>query len=75
MTMVGSEQRDHMYLYERLIPKVGIITLEDVLDELVGDLSAVGSSPDEAIVRREDGTYLVSGLLPFVDLAHASSGS
>jgi putative hemolysin len=49
----------------------GIITLKDVIDELVGDLGATGQSHDEAIVHREDGSYLVSGLLPFVDVADA----
>jgi len=46
----------------------GIITMEDVLEELVGDISDEGQPPEEAIVRRDDGTYLVDGLLPFVDL-------
>jgi putative hemolysin len=47
----------------------GIISMEDLLEELVGEMSDAGQAPEEAIVRREDGTYLVDGLLPFVDLA------
>ena len=47
----------------------GIISMEDLLEELVGEMSDPGQAPEEAIVRREDGTYLVDGLLPFVDLA------
>src|SRR5262249_34386331 len=46
----------------------GIVTMEDVLEELVGDISDEGQPAEEAIVRRSDGTYLVDGLLPFVDL-------
>jgi putative hemolysin len=46
----------------------GIIAMEDVLEELVGDISDDAQSPEEAIVHRDDGTYLVDGLLPFVDL-------
>jgi putative hemolysin len=47
----------------------GIISMEDLLEELVGEMSDPDQAPDEPIVRREDGTYLVDGLLPFVDLA------
>jgi len=32
-------------------------------------MSDPDQAPDQPIVRREDGTYLVDGLLPFVDLA------
>jgi putative hemolysin len=46
----------------------GIVTMEDVLEELVGDISDEGQPSEQAIVRRADGTYLVDGLLPFVDL-------
>src|SRR4029078_6916503 len=47
----------------------GIISMEDLLEELVGEMSDADQAPEEPIVRREDGTYLVDGLLPFVDLA------
>jgi len=46
----------------------GIVTMEDVLEELVGDIGDEEQPPADAIVRRSDGTYLVDGLLPFVDL-------
>jgi putative hemolysin len=46
----------------------GLITMEDILEELVGDIGDAGQPAEEAIVRRADGTYLVDGLLPFVDL-------
>ena len=47
----------------------GIISMEDLLEELVGEMTDPDQPAEEAIVRREDGTYLVDGLLPFVDLA------
>jgi putative hemolysin len=47
----------------------GIIAMEDLLEELVGEMSDADQATEEAVVRREDGTYLVDGLLPFVDLA------
>ena len=42
--------------------------MEDLLEELVGDITGETDIADMAIVRRDDGTYLVDGLLPFVDL-------
>jgi putative hemolysin len=47
----------------------GIISMEDLLEELVGEMSDADQARTEAVVRREDGTYLIDGLLPFVDLA------
>lgn len=46
----------------------GIISIEDLLEELVGDMANETDLADIAIVRRDDGTYLVDGLLPFVDV-------
>ena len=47
----------------------GIVTLQDILKALIGDLPELGEEPD--IVQREDGTYLVDGQCPFYDfLAH-----
>ncbi|GIK40836.1 MAG: hypothetical protein BroJett011_46690 [Chloroflexota bacterium] len=46
----------------------GLITLEDMLEELVGDITDVQDETEPAIVRREDGSYLVDGLLPLTDL-------
>lgn len=43
----------------------GVVTLEDLLEELVGDISDEYDDHDEAIVRLEDGSFLVDGLLPF----------
>jgi putative hemolysin len=46
----------------------GLITIIDLLDEVVGDLTDEYDTSEEAIVRREDGSYLVDGLAPFVDV-------
>ncbi|HWQ13917.1 MAG TPA: hemolysin family protein [Roseiflexaceae bacterium] len=45
----------------------GVVTLEDLLEELVGDISDEYDEATEAIVRLEDGSYLVDGLMPFAD--------
>lgn len=46
----------------------GLISMEDMLEELVGDISDEYDEIAEHIVRREDGSFLVDGLLPFDDL-------
>lgn len=46
----------------------GLITMEDFIEELVGDIHDEYDQPDTAVVQREDGSYLVDGLLPFVEL-------
>ena len=44
----------------------GLITLTDVLEALVGDVPEEDGPTEEAIVRREDGSWLVDGLLAAV---------
>jgi putative hemolysin len=43
----------------------GVVTLEDLLEELVGDIGDESDEADAAIVRLEDGSYLADGLIPF----------
>jgi putative hemolysin len=42
----------------------GVVTLHDILQSLVGDIAEPGVPSDQAIVRREDGSWLVDGMLP-----------
>jgi len=46
----------------------GVITLEDVLEQLVGEIEDEYDRVEQAVVRREDGSYLVDGLLPADEL-------
>ena len=39
----------------------GIITLEDILEEIVGEFTTVPASDDEGITREADDRYLVTG--------------
>lgn len=49
----------------------GIITLQDLMDALVGDLDDGVYDDEASIVEREDGTHLVDGQLSFFDfLSH-----
>ena len=47
----------------------GLITLIDILEALVGDVPAARDGEEPPAVRRDDGTWLVDGLLPVDDLA------
>ncbi len=42
----------------------GIITLEDVLESLVGDIQDEFEKPDEPIRKQKDGSFLIDGLVP-----------
>jgi putative hemolysin len=46
----------------------GLITLADVLEALVGEVPDEDEPAEEAIVRREDGSWLVDGLLAAEEL-------
>jgi putative hemolysin len=41
----------------------GVVTLTDVLEALVGEVPDEDEPAEESIVRREDGSWLVDGLL------------
>lgn len=42
----------------------GLVTLNDILGALVGDLPAVDESDEPYAVRREDGSWFLDGMLP-----------
>ena len=45
----------------------GLLTLEDVLEELTGDIADEYDEADTMAVRRQDGSWLVDGLLAYAD--------
>jgi len=45
----------------------GIITMHDILEAVVGSLPAPGEKPDSGVTRREDGSWLVDGMLPIFE--------
>jgi putative hemolysin len=47
---------------------LGMVTLFDVLESIVGELPAQDEGSEPEIVRREDGSYLLDGLLPVDEL-------
>lgn len=49
----------------------GLLTLTDVLEEIVGDINDEGEPTEALIVRRSDGTWLADGMLEFDDFLDA----
>jgi putative hemolysin len=49
----------------------GIVTLIDILEALVGDIPTAAELSEPLIVRREDGSYLVDGLLAIDEFQEA----
>jgi putative hemolysin len=49
----------------------GIVTLEDLLESLVGDLPEPGQAEEPAVTQRDDGSWLVDGMLPIDQLRDA----
>ena len=47
---------------------LGMVTLFDVLEAIVGELPAQDETSEPEIIRREDGTYLLDGMLPIDEL-------
>jgi putative hemolysin len=45
----------------------GMITLNDILEAIVGDIPASGQEDDYEIIERKDGTFLVDAQIPFYD--------
>lgn len=42
----------------------GLVTLHDVVEHIMGELRAHHEEPDPDVIQREDGTWLLDGLLP-----------
>ena len=48
---------------------LGVVTLHDIMDALVGDISEENEE-DSEIVKREDGSFLIDAQIPFDDFVH-----
>lgn len=65
---IFQRSRDHIALVMGKKGRVeGVVTLNDVLEGIVGDLPEPVEAPLPGAVQREDGSWLVDGLLPFED--------
>ena len=46
----------------------GIVTMEDIVEEIVGNIQDEYDEEDEMIVKEADGTYIVDGLTQLEDI-------
>jgi putative hemolysin len=46
----------------------GLVTVNDILDALVGDIPSMDEREEQPVIRREDGSYLLDGALPIDEL-------
>ncbi|MBK8988424.1 MAG: HlyC/CorC family transporter [Chloroflexi bacterium] len=49
----------------------GLVTLIDILEAIVGDIPTLNEKVDPPIVQREDGSWLVDGIIPIDDFKEA----
>jgi putative hemolysin len=42
----------------------GLVTLNDILEEIVGDIPSIEQIDEPQVVKREDGSWLVDGMVP-----------
>ena len=47
----------------------GVVTSADILELIVGGFHTEEGPPEEAAVKRDDGSYLISGWMPAVEFA------
>jgi putative hemolysin len=46
----------------------GLVTLNDILEAIIGDIPTLGELEEPKVVEREDGSWLVDGMLPVDEL-------
>ncbi|MFA7198253.1 MAG: hemolysin family protein [Methanoculleus sp.] len=46
----------------------GLVTIHDIMESIVGGIPSSGQAPEGPVVRREDGSWLLDGMLPVDEL-------
>ncbi|MCC7492047.1 MAG: HlyC/CorC family transporter [Fimbriimonadaceae bacterium] len=62
------EERSHLaVVVDEYGGVAGVVTLDDVLEKLLGEIPHHGEPLEESAVKRPDGSWLIDGLLPVAD--------
>ncbi|MBI2569578.1 MAG: HlyC/CorC family transporter [Candidatus Schekmanbacteria bacterium] len=48
----------------------GMVTLNDILGDIVGEVAWLGETEEPEVVQRADGSWLIDGMLPVTELTH-----
>jgi putative hemolysin len=75
-TLSGMELLDHfratgadlVFVVDEYGEVQGIITVREVLEAITGEFTSAGSNEDAWAVQREDGSWLLDGLIPVPEL-------
>ena len=63
------EEKNHLVIVlDEYGQTTGLVAMEDILEEIVGNILDEYDEEEEMIVRQSDGTYLVQGMTPLEDL-------
>jgi len=62
--MFKKSGRHVAFVVDELGDVQGLVTINDVLESIVGDLPSEGEPAEPLAIRREDGSWLLDGMLP-----------
>ncbi len=66
------QQHTHIgYVINEYGSTIGVVTLHDLIENLLGDLPELGESAEQEIVRRQDGSWLLDGDVTILELEKA----
>ncbi len=68
-TSMQNEKNHMVIVVDEYGQTSGIVAMEDILEEIVGNIEDEHDKEEELIVRSEDGSYLMSGMAPLKDVA------
>lgn len=68
-TSMQSEKSHLVVVVDEYGQTSGIVSMEDILEEIVGNIEDEHDEEEHLIEKREDGSYLMSGMTPLEDVA------